>query len=130
MGTSRSRSVAVKQRTFLLANPENSLDFSCKPGWRITRRRTCEELQVGEGLRQHPSTLFLHRQGDHHEAIRQLGKVLNVVVVPEEGEKHREMTGMFSTEGSTSPPPFFLELERFRAALWRVVIHASKVCFK
>lgn len=32
-------------------------------------RRTCEELQVGEGLRQHPPTLFLHRQGDDHETI-------------------------------------------------------------
>lgn len=31
--------------------------------------RTCEELQVGEGLRQHPPTLFLHRQGDDHETI-------------------------------------------------------------
>lgn len=65
------------------------------------RPRTCEQLQVGEGLRQHPSTLFLHRQGDHHETVCQLRKVLNVVVVPEEGEKHRVMTEMFSADGST-----------------------------
>lgn len=47
-------------------------------------RRTCEELQVGERLRQHPPTLFLHRQGDDHEPICKLRKVFNVVVVPEE----------------------------------------------
>lgn len=72
----------------------------------MTARRTCEELQVGEGLGQHPPTLLLHRQGDHHQTVCQLRKVLNVVVVPEEGEKHREMTEMFSADDST----FFFSL--------------------
>lgn len=58
---------------------------------------TCEELQVGEGLRQDPPTLFLHRQGDDHETVGQLGEVLNEVVVPwKEREKERKRISYIS----------------------------------
>lgn len=49
--------------------------------------RTCEELQVREGLREDTPALLLHGQRDHQEAISQLGEVLDEVILPAERKR-------------------------------------------
>ena len=43
---------------------------------------TREQLEVWEGLGEDPPALLFHRQCDHQQSIRQLGKILDEVVLP------------------------------------------------
>lgn len=48
---------------------------------------TSEELEVGQGLRQHPTALLLHGQRDDQQPISQLREVLDEVVLPAERKR-------------------------------------------
>lgn len=43
---------------------------------------TSEQLKVGEGLGEDPPALLFHGQRDHQQPVRQLGEVLDEVVLP------------------------------------------------
>lgn len=49
--------------------------------------RTSEKLEVGKGLREDTAALLLHGQRDHHEAVGQLGEVLDEVILPAERKR-------------------------------------------
>lgn len=55
----------------------------------IGAARTGEKLEVGKRLGEDPAALLLHGQRDHHEAIGQLGKVLDEVILP--AERRRQL---------------------------------------
>lgn len=68
---------------------------------------TGEQLEVGQGLREHAAALLLHRQGDDHQGVGQLGKVLDEVVLSAgekaEGSKARRSEPLGSGRGKDRP---------------------------
>lgn len=70
--------------------------------------RTGEKLEVGKGLREDATALLLHGQRDHQEAVGQLGKILDEVILPAERKRQLQShhaghgrAGGLSRPGST-----------------------------
>lgn len=63
----------------------------CSPqqGLSLGAARTGEKLEVRKGLRENTTALLLHGQRDHHEAVGQLGEVLDEVILP--AERRRQL---------------------------------------
>lgn len=60
---------------------------------------TSEQLKVGEGLGEDPPALLFHGQRDHQQPIRQLGEVLDEVVLPGEGGRAKRLQGRGKERG-------------------------------
>lgn len=79
---SRRRSLTRLQHPsmFLYLTHEMTMSSEYAEAWKVCLTR--EQLKVWEGLGEDPPALLFHGQWDHQQSIRQLGKVLDKVVLP------------------------------------------------